>query len=179
MKETSRVVSRSTKTALLAVAILAAPTAILVAGCFRPVDAAGDPIVVIVNNANPVDNLSLGELKKLFLSDRSRWDTGKSVAPVMPGPGAPERTAFLKIVCGMSDDDMGKYFMQAAFTGKSATPPKEVGTPSALKAFVASSAGAIGFVKASDFRGDASDGAVKAVKIDGLASGDSGYKIKM
>jgi hypothetical protein len=76
-----------------------------------------------------VDNLSLGELKKLFMSDRSKWDTGKSVAPVMVAAGAPERTAFLKIVCGMNDGDFSKYFLQAAFTGKSATPPKEVGAP--------------------------------------------------
>jgi hypothetical protein len=48
-----------------------------------PLASAGDDIVVIVNSANPVDNLTAGELKKLFLSDRSRWDTGKAVAPVM------------------------------------------------------------------------------------------------
>ena len=62
--------------------------------------------------------------------------------------GAPERVAFLKIVCGMSDADFGKYFLQAAFTGKSATPPKEVTSAASVKSFVASSPGAIGFVKA-------------------------------
>lgn len=142
-----------------------------------PLARAGDAIVVIVNSANPVDNLSRGELKKLFLSDRSRWDTGKAVAPVMLNPGAPERTSFLKIVCGMSDGDLGKYFMQAAFTGKSATPPKEVGSASAVKSFVASSPGAIGFVKASDL--PAGDTTVKAVKVDGASASDPGYKITM
>ncbi len=141
--------------------------------------AAGDPIVVIVNQANPVDNLSASELKKLFLSDRSRWDTGKSVAPVMLAGGAPERTAFLKIVCGMNDSEFSKYFMQAAFSGKSATPPKEVGSSAAVKSFVASSPGAIGFVRAEDFHGDGSDGGVKAVKVDGVAAGDAAYKLRM
>lgn len=138
--------------------------------------AAGDPIVVIVNSANPVDNLSLGELKKLFMSDRSKWDTGKAVAPVMVAAGAPERTAFLKIVCGMNDADFGKYFVQAAFNGKSATPPKEVGSAASVKSVVAGSPGAIGFVKAGDFHDDAG---VKAVKIDGMATADPGYKLKM
>jgi ABC-type phosphate transport system substrate-binding protein len=142
-----------------------------------PLARAGDAIVVIVNSANPVDNLSTGELKKLFLSDRSRWDTGKAVAPVMLSPGAPERTSFLKIVCGMSEGDLGKYFMQAAFTGKSATPPKEVGSAGVVKSFVASSPGAIGFVKASDL--PAGDTTVKAVKVDGASAGDPGYKITM
>lgn len=143
------------------------------------VQASGDPIVVIVNSSNPVDNLSMGELKKLFLSDRSRWDTGKSVAPVMVSAGAPERTAFLKIVCGMSDSEFGKYFLQAAFTGKSATPPKEVSSSQSVKAAVAGSPGAIGFIKAEDFHGDGSDGGVKAVKIDGSPASDTGYKIRM
>jgi ABC-type phosphate transport system substrate-binding protein len=155
--------------AIVAVSWLAVPV--------HRVQAAGDPIVVIVNAANPVDNLSLGELKKLFMSDRSKWDTGKSVAPVMVAAGAPERTAFLKIVCGMSDGDFSKYFLQAAFTGKSATPPKEVGSAASVKAFVAGSAGGIGFLKASDL--GAGDTGVKAVKIDGAASADGGYKLKM
>jgi ABC-type phosphate transport system substrate-binding protein len=141
--------------------------------------AAGDPIVVIVNSANPVDNLSLNDLKKLFLSDRSRWDTGKAVAPVMVASGAPERTAFLKIVCGMNDGDFSKYFMQAAFTGKSATPPKEVANVAGVKSFVASSPGAIGFVRAQDFHGDGSDGGVKSVKVDGQTAADAGYKLHM
>jgi ABC-type phosphate transport system substrate-binding protein len=143
------------------------------------VQAAGDPIVVIVNVANPVENLSVSELKKIFLSDRSKWDTGKSVAPVMIVAGNPERTAFLKIVCGMSDADFSKYFLQAAFTGKSATPPKEVGSGHDVKSIVAGSPGAIGFVKASDFHGDGSDGGIKAVKIDAAAASDPDYKLRM
>jgi ABC-type phosphate transport system substrate-binding protein len=164
---------------LSAAVILAGAVAISLAVPVTPVQAAGDPIVVLVNAANPVDNLSLGELKKLFMSDRSKWDTGKSVAPVMVTAGAPERTAFLKIVCGMNDGDFSKYFLQAAFTGKSAMPPKEVGGATSVKAFVANSAGGIGFVPAGDFHGDGSDGGVKAVKIDGAAAADPGYKLRM
>ena len=143
------------------------------------VEAAGDPIVVIVNQANPVENLSVSELKRLFMSDRSKWDTGKSVLPVIVAPGTPERRAFLKIVCGMNDADFGKYFLQATFNGKSATAPKEVSSSQAVKAIVATSPGAIGFVKAGDFHGDGSDGGVKAVKVDGIAAGDSAYRLKM
>jgi hypothetical protein len=121
----------------------------------------------------------MGELKKLFMSDRSKWDTGKAVAPVMVAAGAGERTAFLKIVCGMNDADFSKYFLQAAFTGKSAIPPKEVASAHSVKSVVASSAGAIGFVKAGDFHGDGSEGPIKAVKVDGVTAGESSYKLRM
>ncbi len=176
MKNNNNVVSLLAAVAMFALVVMAALWMVLGAS---PAEAAGDPIVVIVNKSNPVENLSMEELKKLFLSDRSRWDTGKAVAPVILPPGTPERTAFLKMVCGMSDAEMSKYFMQAAFTGKSATPPKQVSSAAALKAFVAESPGAIGFVKGMDFHGDGSDGGVKAVKVDSAAAGDSGYKLKM
>lgn len=153
---------------------------IFILGIALPLPAhAGDVIVVIVNIGNPVQNLSSADLKKLFLSDRSRWETGKSVLPVLQSPGAAERTSFLKIICGMSDRDLNRYFMQAEFAGKSATPPKEVVNGSAVKNYVATSPGAIGFVKALEFHGDGSDGGVKAVRVDGLAASDTGYKLRM
>jgi len=138
---------------------------------------AADPIVVILNSSNPADNLSIGDLRKLFLADRSRWDTGKSVAPVMLGPGAAERTAFLKTVCGMSDADFKKYFVQAAFEGKDVAPPKEVSSARDVKSVVAGSPGAIGFVRASDF--SSVDSGIKAVKVEGAEASDLGYKLKM
>lgn len=173
MKKNDSVVLMLPALAILVVA------AIWLTSAAYPAQAAGDPIVVIVNMDNPVANLSMSELKKIWMSDKSHWDTGKAVAPVMLAPGAPERTAFLKTVCGMNDAEFSNYFLQAAFAGKSATPPKEVGSTSSVKSIVASSPGAIGFVKGLDFHGDGSDGGVKAVKIDGIAAGDSGYKLRM
>ena len=139
----------------------------------------GGPIVVIVNQANPVQSLSVAELRKIFLSDRSRWETGKTIAPVIVMPGAPERSAFLKTVCGMSNAEFGKYFVQAAFTGKDVTPPREVSNGRDVKSIVAGSPGAIGFIRGLDFHGDGSDGGVRAVKVEGLLASDVSYKLRM
>ncbi len=155
---------------LIAWAIVGAPPAL---------GAGDESIVVILNNSNPVDNLTTSEIRKLFLAERSRWDTGKSVAPVMPASGQADRVAFLKIVCGMKEADFNKYFVQAAFTGKIVSPPKEVSSSRDVRSFVASSPGGVGFVRASDLHGDASDGAIKTVKVDGLSPSDSGYKLKL
>src|SRR5437773_1899272 len=86
-----------------------------------------------------------------------RLDTGKAIAPVIAAPGAAERSGFLKIVCGMRDAEFGKYFVQAAFTGKDVTPPREVLSGRDVKSIVAGSPGAIGFIRALDFHGDGSD----------------------
>ena len=137
------------------------------------------PIVVIVNVTNSVQNLSMSDLRKIFLSEGHRWDTRKPVAPVMFVAGNPARTAFLKIVYGMRDSDFRKYFLQASFTGKDLTPPAEVSNSYQVKVKVAGSASAIGFVRALDFHGDGSDGGIKAVKIDGLPASDPAYKLRM
>jgi ABC-type phosphate transport system substrate-binding protein len=178
MKRTGRFASNANQAPILAVALLA----LVAMGKLWAVPAAhgrGDPIVVIVNVSNPVENLSLAELRQLFLSDRSRWDTGRPVATVIPVAGAPERTSFLKIVCGMTDADLGKYFLQASFTGKSAIPPKEVVNAWSVKSFVANSPGAIGFIPAMEFHGDGSDGGIKAIRIDGFQAGDPAYRLRM
>jgi ABC-type phosphate transport system substrate-binding protein len=170
--------NRSVVPLFVAVAILATATAIGLSVSVCAVQAAGDPIVVIVNGSNPVDNLSMGELRKLFLSDRSRWDTGRAVAPVMLAAGAPERTLFLRVVYGMNNADFDRYFLQATFAGKSATPPKEVGSVRDVKRIVSNTPGAISFVRSSDLHTD-SDSVIKVVRIDGIAATDSAYKIHM
>jgi ABC-type phosphate transport system substrate-binding protein len=160
-------------------------TAVLIGTTFLPISAPqswavdGGPIVVIVNQANPVQNVSMAELRKIFLSDRNRWDTGKNIAPVIAAPGAAERVAFLKIVCGMRDAEFSKFFLQAAFTGKDVTPPRQVLSSRDVKSIVAASPGAIGFIRALDFHGDGSDGGVKAVKVEGLLASDPGYKLRI
>jgi ABC-type phosphate transport system substrate-binding protein len=137
------------------------------------------PIIVIVNVNNSVQTLSMAELRKIFLSERTRWDTGKPVAPVMVVAGNPVRTAFLKIVYGMRDTDFRKYFLHASFTGKDVTPPTEVSASNQVKVMVAGSPSAIGFIRALDFHGDGSDGGIKAVKIDSLPASDPAYKLRM
>jgi ABC-type phosphate transport system substrate-binding protein len=173
MKKTNGVVPT-----FAALVILVMATALWLIASVYPVQAAGDCIVVIVNGSNPVDNLSMGELRKLFLSDRSRWDTGRDVSPVMLAAGAPERTLFLRVVCGMNDADFERYFLRASFTGKSVMPPKVVGSVRDVRRIVGNSPGAIGFVRSSDVHGD-NDSVIKTVRIDGVAATDTQYKIHM
>jgi ABC-type phosphate transport system substrate-binding protein len=161
-----------------AVAIMVMATTMGLIVPANPAQAAGDPIVVIVNGSNPVDNLTMGELRRLFLADRSHWETGREVAPVMLPAGAPERTVFLKVVCSMNDADLDKYFLQAAFAGKSTILPRVVGSAQDVRRIVGNSPGAIGFVRSSDFHSD-NDSVIKMVRIDGVAATDAAYKIHM
>jgi len=178
MKRNQSVRAVFAEIAIVVMAIFLIATASGFVASVDPVHAAGDPIVVIVNGSNLVNNLSMAELRKLFLSDRSTWDTGRPVSPVMLMAGAPERTQFLKVVYNMNDADFDKYFLRAAFAGKFPTPPKEVGSAQDVKRIVGNSPGAIGFVRSSDFHSD-NELVIKMVRIDGVAATDAAYKIHM
>jgi ABC-type phosphate transport system substrate-binding protein len=127
--------------------------AILVAGStlvLRRAAAAGDEVDIIVNKANTVDDLPLADAKKVFMGDKSTWPSGKRVTILMLGPGQPERAAVLRQVYKMSEEDLGQYFVQAAFAGKVSAPPKDIASPAQMKQTVAANPGAIGYVKKED-----------------------------
>ncbi len=95
----------------------------MAAQCSPAAKAAGAiPIVVIVEQLSR----SGGEPERRRVEEALARRTtaagiaGKAVAPVVQPAGAPERAAFLKIVCGMSDADEANIFCRRRFTGKSA-----------------------------------------------------------
>src|SRR4029453_10535946 len=93
----------------------------------RPADAGGERLVpsslplptlqrgdlaIIVNKSNPVQNLSLAELREYFLAQRSHWSTRQKIRVAMREPGSPEREAVLRLICGMNrDQDFTTYFL--------------------------------------------------------------------
>jgi ABC-type phosphate transport system substrate-binding protein len=116
----------------------------------RPVDAGGDEVDVIVNKTNPTGDLPLADARKFFMGDKSTWSNGKRVTILMLAQGQPERAVALREIYKMSEGDFAKYFMQAAFQGKVAAPPKDVASGTQVKQAIADNAGAIGYVKKED-----------------------------
>jgi len=131
-----------------------------------------EPLVIVVNRANPVDNLSFSELRIVFLGGRSHWANGRRITLVMRGPGDPERKAVLRDIYGMDEDQLKTHFLRGLFTGEILLSPKVLATPSGVKRFVFNVPGAIGYLRMSDV-----DGSVKVVRIDNLLPSDRGYRL--
>ncbi len=131
-----------------------------------------EPLVIVVNRANPVDDLSFTELRTIFLGGRSHWTDGRRITLVMRGPGDPERKAILRDVCGMDEDQLKTHFLRGLFTGEILLSPKILATPAGVKKFVFNVPGAIGYLRLSDV-----DASVKTVRIDNHLPGDKGYRL--
>ena len=140
-----------------------------------PTAVSGDEaLAIIVNKPNPIDNVSLTQLRKIFMADQTRWPSGQRVTVVMRAPGQDERTAALRLIYRMSERDYNRYFLRGTFTGETQSVPKTLASAAGVGKFVFNVPGAIGYVLASEV-----DPSVKVVRVDGQAPWDGGYPLKL
>jgi ABC-type phosphate transport system substrate-binding protein len=136
--------------------------------------ASSNSLAIIVNQSNPVQDLSFAELRRVFLGERSHWPNGRRITLVMMELGQPERKAVLREICRTSEEDFRKNFLQRLFTGEAIVSPKTLASPSGVRKFVFNVPGAIGYVRAGDV-----DGSVKVIRIDGRLPNDKDYRLQI
>ena len=108
--------------------------------------AANSEVQVIANPGIGVAELTSDDLKSIFLGAKSAIG-GAAVEPVFEQTGAIHE-AFLRTYLGKSDVALRNHFKTLVFTGKGAQPKAFASDADVLK-YVASTRGAIGYVKAS------------------------------
>jgi ABC-type phosphate transport system substrate-binding protein len=133
-----------------------------------------EPLVIVVNRSNPVDDISFAELRRIFLGNRSHWANGRRITLVMREPGEPERTTILRDVCGMTEDQLKNHFLHGLFTGEILVSPKILSSPMGVRKFIFNVPGAIGYLRIGEV-----DATVKVVRIDELLPEDKGYKLRV
>ena len=133
-----------------------------------------EPLAIVVNRSNPLNEISLGDLRRVFRGQRSRWSNGRRVTLVMRDTGAVERQAILKSVYGVPEAEYGRSYMQAVFSGETVDAPKTLASPNGVLRFVYNVPGAIGYVRARD-----ADASVKMLRIDGRLPGEPGYRLEV
>jgi ABC-type phosphate transport system substrate-binding protein len=135
---------------------------------------AQDSLAVVVNQSNPVNELTFTELRTVFLGERTHWPNGRRITLVMMEPGQTEREAMLKEVCRMSEADFRRRFLQGLLTGEVLVSPKTLASPVGVRKFVFNVPGAIGYLRPADV-----DGSVKVLRIDGHLPGDPDYELHL
>lgn len=131
-------------------------------------------LAIIVNRSNNVENLSLTELRKIFLGERSHWPNGRRIAVVMMDSGQPERETILREVYRMTEDGYRDHFLKGMYTEDFFVTPKILSSPAVVRKFVFNARGAIGYLRASDV-----DGSVKVIRIDGHLPNDLEYRLQL
>ena len=105
-------------------------------------------LLIVANNNVPVSELSLEEVKAIFLKQRKSWRAGSTAVPIHAKAGSPLRKAFVKRVLGMTESEELSYWEGQKIRSGVEGPP-EFGNP--LKA-VFRIKGGISYVMRSDYK---------------------------
>ena len=113
----------------------------------RPLGAADARLAVIVHPSHP-DRLSVTDVARMFLRKRRFWRDGTPIVPLNREPGSEARESFSHQVLGGDSARWASYWNDAYFNG--VFPPAVLSSSAAVKRYVASEAGAIGYVDPAD-----------------------------
>jgi ABC-type phosphate transport system substrate-binding protein len=126
-------------------------------------------VAVVVNEKNPVNNLSTPELRKLFAGERHAWAGGLPVKIFVRAPGANERVVMLKLL-GMSESEYKRYWAGQVYRGEAQAEPVGLFSNGMQREAVVIYPGALALVNVQDVKLG-----MKVVKVNGHMPADAGY----
>ena len=130
-------------------------------------------VAVVVHPDTPISNLSLAEVRKVFLGDRQYWSTNIPVVLMIRAPVARERDVVLKIIYQMSESQFKQYWIAKIFRAESASAPKVVYSNDMANQLVTAIPGSIAFIDSKDVKPGS-----KVLRVDGRLPGEPGYPLR-
>jgi ABC-type phosphate transport system substrate-binding protein len=130
-------------------------------------------VAVVVRPDVPIDNLSFGDVRKLFRGDRQFWPSNMRVTLLIRAPSSRERDVVLKTIYEMTEAQFRQYWISKVFRAEAAAGPKIVYSSEMAKELVEAIPGAVTFVDAAKVPKD-----LKILKIDGRLPGEKGYALR-
>jgi len=109
--------------------------------------AADEEILIILNNEISIETLSINTLVDIYTNNKTKWENGEKIHVCMLRKG-PVNEAFSMRMIGMAPKKLIGIWKKVIFTGLG-TPPKVVDTEAEMVQYVASTKGAIGYIRAS------------------------------
>lgn len=111
----------------------------------------GQDVTIIVNEQNPINEISQTQIQNLFLKKNRQWPNGQAVRFFDRRDDSAERKHFLSQYIRKTSRDIELYWIgQKLYSGNSA--PIQVSTDSMMVSMVSRFPGAIGYVS-SNFQG--------------------------
>ena len=126
-------------------------------------------LAVVINDKNPVTNVTIPELRKLFAGQKHSWTGGQPVVLFVRAPGAYERVVLLKLL-DMSESDYKGYWTARVFRGEAMAEPVALFSNGMQKEAVTAFPGSIALVNYQDVKPG-----MKVVKVDGHLPGEAAY----
>jgi hypothetical protein len=130
-------------------------------------------VAIVVHPDTPVNNLTLAEVRKVFLGERQYWNANIPVVLLIRAPVARERDVVLKTIYQMSESQFKQYWIAKIFRAESATAPKVVYSNDMANELATAIPGAIAFIDVREVRPG-----TKVIRVDGRLPGEPGYPLR-
>ena len=119
-----------------------------------------EDLVFIVHAENPVNEISVGDIRDFYFKRKRQWPSGESVRFIDRGSSNLLREKFLKTILIKSNSDVELFWIgQKLYTGDSA--PLRENLESGTLQFVSSFKGALGYISSTT----AASAKVKVIKV--------------
>jgi ABC-type phosphate transport system substrate-binding protein len=135
--------------------------------------ASAAPVAIIANPGVTVDELSLAQLRKIFLGERQFWNSNSRIVLLSPSSVAREREIVLRSIYQMSEAQYNQYWIAMVMRAEVTSAPKTVASSEMANELIAGTPGSIGFIPV----GKVQPG-VKVLRINGKLPGQSGYPLQ-
>ncbi len=149
--------------------LLAASTIGFGAAASQPAQSA-DRIVVITAASSPLTDISLVELRRIYLGEASEF-RGQRMLPFNYEAGERLRVTFDRVVLEFTPEQTGRYWIDRMIRGFGQAP-RTAPSQTITRAAVARFPGAIGYIGATQL-----DATVRALSIDGRSYQESSYPL--
>ena len=151
---------------LVAALVLAAPA-------IAEDDIGTNAIAIVVHKDTDVENLSLDELRSIFLADQQFWQNRTRIILLVRAPKSDERDFVLNRIYQMSEEQFRQYWIGKMFRAEVPRGPKIVFSTDMTLELVTAIPGSISFIQAESVSDD-----VKLVRVDGKLPADPGYPLR-
>ena len=131
------------------------------------------PIAIVVHKDSSIDDLSLQELRNIFLANQQFWPDRTRITLMMRAPKSDERDFVLDRIYQMDEAQFRQYWIAKMFRAEVPSGPKIVFSNDMALALVIAIPGSISFIKSNEVTDE-----VRLVKVDGKLPGDEGYPLK-
>jgi hypothetical protein len=129
-------------------------------------------IAIIVNTANPVNNLSMADLRRMLTGDRRFWRGNVQVKLALREPGSRERDRVLYSVARVSNKEFIDRWRAKIFRGEASEAPVSFSSDAEASRFLTENPGGMTFLPRGSLP------RWKVLKLEGKLPGETGYALK-
>lgn len=131
------------------------------------------PIAIVVHKDTDVEDLSLAELRNIFLANQQFWPNRKRIVLLVRAPKSEERDFVLNTIYEMDEAQFQKYWIAKMFRAEVPRGPKIVFSTDMMLELVIAIPGSISFVSAEEVTED-----VRVIRVDGKLPSEAGYPLR-